>query len=380
MAKRRADGEGSIYKRQDGVWTGSLTIGYNERGGQKRKVVYGRTQKEAREKLDEARRQMVTGTLSTTRLTIAEYLQERWLKDKAKSRRTNTIRLYESLSTLHIIPRIGKVRLDRLKPLHVQDMVSDIAEKVGVPTANKARRMLYGALKQAMKWELVARNVCEAVEPLPEKRFEMVIWSPEQAMAFLTTAQGHRLFAAYFLAMATGLRRGEILGLRWSDLDGDTLHIRRTYTQQRGKPFYSTPKTASGERLVVVPADALAVLEAHRGRMAAEAAELEAKGGTWIIPDLMFPNAEGKETPPVSFNHAWVKLQQAAKVPHARLHDLRHLHVSLLVRQGFDPRTIADRVGHADASFTLRRYSHMFEKQRKAAAVDLGQLLGTDSR
>lgn len=380
MAKRRAHGEGSLYQRKsDGRWVGTLTVGYDEEGKQRRRVVYGKTQREARQKLDEIRHQHTSGTLGDTRETVAQYL-DRWLDVKARSIRPRTAEIYADLIRLHIRPRIGRVRLDRLKPLQVQQIVNGIADDVGVSTANKARRVLYGALKQAVKWQLIPRNVVEAVDSHPEPRKEMVIWSTDQAWEFLAAAMDHRLFAAFYLAMATGLRRGEILGLRWDDLVGNALHIRRTLTTRGGKPVWSTPKTAKGERLVVVPADALRVLEDHRVQCRKEATLIRGSGGVWHDDSLMFPNTRGEVTTPTAFQHHWKRLQAKAGVPEARLHDLRHFHVSLLVQEGFDPRTIADRVGHADASFTLRRYSHMFEQQRRAAAVDLGELLTDKDR
>lgn len=376
MAKRRAHGEGSLYQRKsDGRWVGTLTVGYDDEGKQRRLVVYGATQRKAREKLDKLREQYNSGTLSETRQSVAQYLHH-WLEAKSRTVRPRTLELYADLIRLHIRPRIGHVRLDRLKPLQVQQMVNAIHDDVGASTANKARRVLHGALKQAVKWQMIPRNVVEAVEPLPEPRREMVIWSPEEARRFLDTAKTHRLYAAFYLAMATGLRRGEILGLRWDDLVGNALHIRRTLTTRGGKPVWSTPKTAKGERLVIVPADALAVLEEHRRRQAEERYLIRGLGEPWADDTLVFANTRGDVTTPTAFQHHWKRLQEKANVPEARLHDLRHLHVSLLVQQGFDPRTIADRVGHADASFTLRRYAHMFEQQRKAAAVDLEKLLG----
>lgn len=375
MAKRRAHGEGSLYQRKsDGWWVGTPTVGYDEAGKQRRLVVYWKNEREPRQKLDERRQQHSAGTLGDTRETFSQYLS-RWFEVKGRSIRPRTLGIYSDLVRLHVRPRIGHLRLDRFKPLQVQQMVNGIATDVGVSTANKPRRVLYRALKQAVKWQLIPRNVVEAVDPHPEPRKEIVIWSTDQAWDFLSAAMSHRLFAAFYLAMATGLRRGEILGLRWEDLDGNTLHIRRTLTARGGRPVWSTPKTAKGERLVVVPADALRMLEDHRRQLRDEMTLVRTSGGRWPDDPLMFPNARGAVTTPTAFQHHWKRLQKKANVPETRLHDLRHLRVSLLVREGFDPRTIADRVGHADASFTRRRYSHMFEGERRAAAVDLSRLL-----
>lgn len=172
--------------------------------------------------------------------------------------------------------------------------------------------------------------------------------------------------------MACGLRRGEILGLQWNDIEGDQLSVRRTLTYRGGKPAWSTPKTARGRRVVVVPKDAMQVLSEHRDR---QGAERLAAGVLYNDQGLVFADEIGGITTPAAFHHHWIRLQERAGVPRQRLHDMRHLHVSLLVQRGLDPRSIADRVGHSDPAFTLRRYSHLFEAQRRQAAVSLTTLL-----
>lgn len=219
---------------------------------------------------------------------------------------------------------------------------------------------------------MIPRNVCEAVDPFKENAVEMNLWTPAEAVQFLNTARAHRLHAAFYLLMATGLRRGEMLGLQWGDLKGDRLHVRRSYTIIGGKPAWSTPKTQRGVRFVVLPPDTLAVLEQHRQQQAGERAFL---GDAWLEGDFIFTLEDGHPVAPGTFHKTWLRLQKEAGVPKVRLHDLRHLHVSLLVKQGFDPRTIADRVGHTDPAFTMRRYAHMFEEQRQAAAMNLTDLL-----
>ena len=370
MGKRRGNGEGAVGERPDGRWQGRITLGYDDQGRQKRRYVYGRTQREVLDKLDELRRQHALGVLSDSRLKVDEYLKQ-WRSEKAKTIKPRTVEIYEGLAK-HVKPHMGGKRLDKVKPLDVQACIGAIAEDVGTPTANKARRMLFGAFKQAVKWQMIARNPVEAVDPLREEARPMRIWSSVEAARFIDHAQAHRLFPAVYLMMATGLRRGEALGLEWSDLEGNRLHVQRSLTTLRGKPAWSTPKTSRGVRTITVPDDALQILAQHKRRQEAERAEASE---AWEHPRLVFTNEVGGIVTPIAFTHHWNRMQTAAGVTHVRLHDLRHLHVSLLVREGFDPRTIADRIGHADPAFTLRRYSHMFEEQRAAAAVNLTQLL-----
>ncbi|MDQ3397544.1 MAG: site-specific integrase [Deinococcota bacterium] len=391
---KRAHGEGTITQRKDGTWMGQISVGHKPDGSRDRRTVYGKTQKDVRAKVDEIKQQLANGTLTDTKLTMKAYL-ERWLSEKARQVKPRTAELYKEQAERYVYPRVGAVRLDKLTPLRIQTMMSEIVDEVaqkelerlrakaaagevvvlpegvGVSTANKARTLLLGAMTQAVRWQLIPRNPVEAVDKLKEQRHEMVLWTAAEAVRFLDAALGHRLHAAFYLLMSTGMRRGELLGLRWRDLSGNVLHVRRSLTVRKGKAVFSTPKSEKGKRRVAVSPDVLDVLEQHRRRQQAEA---EFLGAAWPDDDLVFTSETGTPIHPRNFDRTWKALKVAAAVPHARLHDLRHLHVSLLVRQGFDPRSIADRVGHTDSSFTLRWYAHAFEEQRQVTAMSLADL------
>ena len=371
MARRRGKGEGSIFKRKDGVWQGAVTVGYNEEGKQKRKTEYGKTQAEVRGKIDEIKHQLASGTFNDSNFTVKTYL-ERWLAEKARQVEKSTMDSYERLTRLHIVPRIGRVPLIKLTALQVQSMMREVSEVAGVRTANACRTLLYSSIKQAMRWQLVSRNVAEAVDPIKKASQEMALWTPDEAVRFLDTASGHRLYAAFYLAMSTGLRRGELLGLRWSDLKGNVLHIRQQLTYREGTFIFKQTKTERGKRRVAISEDVLDVLTNHRKHQDSEKRFL---GEAWADTDLVFTSEVGTPIHPRNFDRTWKQLKTKAGVPQVRLHDLRHLHVSLLVKQGFDPATIADRVGHTDPAFTLRKYTHMFEEQRQAAAIGINDLL-----
>lgn len=356
---KRAHGEGTITRRPDGTWVGQISLGYKADGKRNRPTVYGKTQKEVREKLFELKQRSANGLLATTKLTLTSYL-ERWLTEKARVLEPRTIRDYRYNIERHILPRLGGTRLEKLTPLAVQSMVSDIDDKSGTRTASYCRTILNGALVQAVKWQLIPRNVVEATEPLKVLKREMTIWTTDEAGRFLDVIQGHRLYALFYLVMSSGLRHGEVLAATWDDLEGHMLFVRKA-------------KTRKGVRKVPLSPDVLDVLEQHRRRQGAEADRL---GGAWPTTNLMFTSVVGTKLGQRSVTRTWHALQDRAGVPRARMHDLRHLHISLLVKQGVDPRTIADRVGHARASFTLDVYSHLFEEQRLAAAVSLKELLG----
>lgn len=392
---RRGRGEGTVFERANGTWAGEVTTGYDENGKQKRKTVYGKTQAEALAKLAEVKQQLATGTFTDTKLTVKAYL-EQWLDHKEGQVKARTAELYRHLAAHHIIPRVGRKRLDKLTPLDVQGMVSAVAVSGGTRTANMCRTVLYSALKQAIRWQLLARNPVEAVDALKETPREMILWTPEEVVRFLDAARPHRLYALFYLALSTGMRRGELLGLRWQDIAGSIVSIRQTVVPIGSKITISTPKTKKGQRRVSVSPDVLEVLAAHKVAQDAERTDL---GEAWQDAGLVFPTEIGTPMYPRNLERAWYGLQDKARdawkkalekagdvptlerleaktlLPRVRLHDLRHLHVSLLVKRGVDARTIADRVGHTRASFTLDVYTHLFEEQRTAAAVSILDML-----
>ena len=372
MAKRRANGEGTITRRKNGGWEAKVSLGYDEAGKRKRKTVYGRTQAEVREKLDGIRQQLATGHYAATKLTVDTYL-ERWLREKEREVQVSTFeKKYAYCVRKYIVPRIGSIRLGRLTPLQVQTAVGDIADTVGVPTANNCRRVLFTAMRQALRWQLIPHNPVEAVAPLPEVKGEMTLWTPEQAARFLETAREHRLYALFYLNMATGLRRGELFGLRWQDIKGNKLLIRRALVDVGNKLITTTPKSRKGNRRVTIAEDVIEALKEHRERQARERSLL---GSAWANPDLVFTSEVGTPLNPGNLSRLRTRLMDKAEVPRIRLHDLRHLHSSICIKNGMDPKMLAERLGHARASFTLDTYTHLFEEQRESSAVSLSDFL-----
>jgi integrase len=369
---RRGRGEGSVFEQPNGTWRGKVTTGYGEEGKQRFKWVSGRTQAEALAKLAQVKQQLANGTYSDTKLTVKAYL-ERWLDEKKRHVKPSTMDTYRRQCSVHITPKLGRKGLDKLTPLDVQSLMGELADSTGVRTANACRTLLFSAYKQAIRWQLVARNPVEATDPLRVARKDVEIWTGAQAAHFLDTARPHRNFAAFYLLMATGLRRGELLGLRWTDVSKRELYIRQQLTYRDGAFIFSPPKTTRGTRRIAITPDVYEVLEAHHRAQQGQRGQL---GGLWPETGLVFVSEAGTPIHPRNFERSWEQLKKAANMPPTRLHDLRHLHVSLLVKQGVDPQAIADRLGHTDASFTLRRYSHMFEEHRERSAISLGVLLG----
>lgn len=374
MAKRRANHEGSVRKRKDGRWEGRLRVGTDADGRTIRRSVFGRTQAEALAQLLELRQKLTLGVDLTSRANVSAYL-DAWLDAKAGQVKERTLDLYRDWADRHVRPAIGRVELDKVTPLDIHRVMQAASTKSGVSTANKVRRMLFGAFRQAVRWQLTTRNPVDAVDALRETPKKPEVWSLGEASAFLDHAGAHRLHAAFYLLLVGGLRRGEILGLKWEDVKSDHLLIRRSLSFQAKRFMWSTPKTARGERIVALPEDAMAVLQAHK---AAQEHEMVASHGAYVAQGLVFCSEIGEPMKPMQLQYAFKCVCKAAGVRQVRLHDLRHLHVSLLVKRGLDPRAIADRIGHADPAFTMRQYSHAFAEHRRSGAVNLRELLASE--
>ena len=373
MAKRRANGEGSITKRKDGTWKAELSLGYVN-GKRKRKPVYGRTQREAKEKFEALKQQVLSGTLAETKLTLEQYLK-RWHKDKDRQVKSRTVVLYREQAENHIFPRLGSIRLAKVTPMDLQEAYTSIAETVGVRTAELCRVQLHQALKQAVRWQLLPRNPAEAITPAKKDRHEMKIWSQAEATKFLRIARDHELYPLFYVAMSTGLRRGELLGLWWDDLRDTSISVRRSLAVVKGEATFTTPKTARGTRRVEISPDVVEVLERHREKQQ----ELrEIFGEAWEAGDLVFTSQAGRHLSPRNLKRSFDRLQKRAKVERVRIQDLRHFHASLAIKDGMNAKMLADRLGHARASFTLDVYTHLFEEQREASAVSISGLMPSE--
>lgn len=302
---KRAHGEGTISKRPDGTWEGKVSLGYDGEGRRKRKTVYGRTRQEVKGKLDELKRQIAGGTFTDTKLTVKDYLEE-WLKEKAHHLKPRTISDYRYEIEKYITPHLGTVKLEKLTPLQIQRLLSELADSVSPDRANKARRILYGALKQAVRWQILPRNPVEATDPMKHTRKEQQVWTAQETAQFLGTAEGHRLYALFYLALSAGLRCGELLALKWGDLEGNILHVRRSLAHVRGELIISTPKTEKGIRHVTLSPEVLNALEFHRQRQVTERARI---GLAWLELDLIFTKYDGGYVTPRNLAEMWYRLQ-----------------------------------------------------------------------
>ena len=382
MAKERgrADAEGTIKrkKRKDGRWEGQYTVTLPD-GTLKRKSVYARTKQEVARRLREAIADRDGGLVFEAEgLTVAEYL-DRWLSDSVKgSVAESTFERYEQLSRLHIVPVIGKVRLGKLTPAHVQGLYKAKLEGgLSVRTVEYVHATLNKALGQAVKWQLVSRNAAQAATAPRPRKTEMVAFDREQARRFLEAARGDRLEALYVLAVTSGLRRGELLGLKWSDpnLKEGTLTVKRSLRMDKSGPRFTEGKRDRSRRCVELGASTVAALKVHRMRQNEERLKY---AGLWDAHGLVFTREDGHPIQARNMTrNSFLKLLKRAGPDEVGLtfHGLRHTCATLMLLNKVPAKVVSERLGHADVAFTLRVYSHVLPGMQRNAADGLDEML-----
>ena len=363
---RRSNGEGSIAKRKDGRWQAAYTL------GGKRHYLYGKTRKEVAGKLRETLAESDGAYYPD--IGVEDYLN-RWLEDSVKeSVRASTHERYESVCRVHINPYVGDKTLADLTEMDVQSLYRErLGSGCSPRTVQYVHLTLHKALKQAVGWRLVPRNVAEAAVPPRVQKKEIRVLSPAQAKVFLRSVEGHRLEAMFALAVTTGMRQGEMTGLRWEDVDLEdgTLYVLRTLSKTRDGIVFNQPKTAKGRRSVALTRLAIGALKKHRARQQAE------KGSWKKDHGLVFPNVHGE---PRSQREPMIKaLKKAlerAGLPVVRFHDLRHTAATLMLSKGVHPKIVSEMLGHGDVAFTLTVYSHVLKGMQKGATQAIDEALG----
>ncbi|HEY4313603.1 MAG TPA: site-specific integrase [Pirellulales bacterium] len=376
MRKRRGNGEGSIYQRADGRWCATYSVGYAPNGRRRRQTLFGDCKQGVQDQLSGARSKMLEGAVAEpTKVRLSTFL-ERWLEDAARPTvRATTHDSYRSVIDNHITPRIGGVMLTKLSPIHVQSLYSDMERDGKSPRLRQlTHAVLRRALKQALRWGLVIRNVCDAVDPPRVAKTEVAALSAEQVQTLLQTAEGDRLYALFVLAIGTGMRMGEIFALQWRnvDLKNARLHVRHTLMELKGKLTLTEPKTDKSRRRIDLPQSAVEALRAHRLKLIAQGFE----ESPWV-----FCNSTGGPLRRSHFHFDEFKpLLKRAKLPDMRFHDLRHTSASLLLAAGVHPKVVQERLGHSQIGITLDTYSHVLPTMGIEAASKLDALLRVSTR
>ena len=377
MAKgKRAHGEGTYKKRKDGRWEAQYTI-YTS-SGTKRKSVYGRTKAEVAAKLRKILADRDGGVyFDAENLNLGEYL-ERWLEGSVWH---TTYRDYAGHVRNHIAPELGRLKLAKLTSAHVQALYRKKLDSGLSPrTVNYIHATLHKALEQAVKWRLVPYNVSDAaVKPRQERR-ETLALTLEQVLTFLRVAQEaqDRFEALYVVAVFTGMRPGELLALRWSDLvlDGakPEARVRRSLSKDdSGRHIFKRTKTEKGRSVSLMPQ----VVEALRDHRRRQAEERLRYSGLWQDQDLVFPNKSGA---PMDWDNFTARnyrpLREAAGLPkNTRFYDLRHTFATLMLEQGENPKVVQEIFGHSQITHTMDTYSHVTLNMQGVAFDRLGERL-----
>ncbi len=368
MAKKNGNGEGSRpRKRPDGRWEARYTIHTSK--GPKRKTVYGRTRLEVAEKLARALSDRAQGlTFEAGSLKLGEYL-DRWLPDIHHTVRQRTWERYEQIVRVHIKPVLGRVKLKDLTATHARGLYREKLESGSSPrTVQYIHTTLHKALRDAVSDGLIPRNAADGIKAPRPKKKEINPLSPEQTRAFLKAVHGDRLEALYVLAVHRGLRQGELLGLRWEDIDleAGVLQIRRTLSLTRDGHVFEPPKNGKG-RSVELTQDASDALRRHLSR---QLEEIETLGDNYLDQGLVFPGERGQPMRRNTVNGKLERILKRVDLPKIRFHDLRHTCATLLLSKGVHPKFVQELLGHATISITLDLYSHvipaMGDQTRKA--------------
>ncbi|MFH7595086.1 site-specific integrase [Streptomyces racemochromogenes] len=372
--KRNPNGAGTITQRKDGRYQAAVYV-LQPDGTRARKFAYGKTWAECDVKRRDLLAKVDQGVPVPTRSAkLSEWLPY-WLDQYIQPpRRTPaTYEKYESHVRLYLAPMIGSKRLESLGVTDVRSFLKRLEARTTAATAKESHRVLRSALTAACREELITRNVAKLVEPPRAAARELSPWSLDETLDFLAASRRDPLYAAFVLAIAMGLRRGEIVGLRWSDLDLDkrVLHVRNQTQRRRGVLYDGDPKSRR-RRVVPLPALCVAPLRWHRMRQA----EIRAKAGeSWQDSGHVFVTRNGRPVEPRNVYRSFTRIAQTAGLRVIRLHDARHGTATLLTAAGVAPRVVMEILGHSQISVTMNVYTHVVQDTQREAISHMDRLL-----
>jgi integrase len=378
--RRRNHGEGSIFQRSDGRWCAQLDLGWQS-GKRQRKYIYGSTAAEVQDALLKARTDHQHGfPVVAERQTVGYYLAS-WLEDVVKpSVRPLTHEQYSQHVRLYLAPALGHHRLSKLGVQHVRALVRQkLADQLSPRTVQLSLATLRRALGQALKDGLIARNVAALVDGPHQAGSERRTFSPDEARVFLDAVVGDKLEALYTVTVTLGLRMGEALGLRWSDINFErrTLTINQTLERiGRGhgsKLVLAEPKTSRSRRTLSLSALAVKALRQHYVR---QIESRLAAGPDWQDSGLVFPTGRGTPFEPRNLYRDFHIILRRAGLPVIRFHDLRHSAASLMLAQGIQLRLIQEILGHSSIAVTANLYAHVGEQLKREAADAMDAMFG----
>jgi integrase len=370
MSKRRGNNEGSLYQRKDGLWCAQVSL------DGRRLTKYAKTQKECRGWIKETITKIDGGlTFEATLITVERFF-ELWLNGKELSRRPGTVENYRKITTSYILPKLGQVRLQDITPNLITQLYLLLKEEgKGARSVQAVHVILHCALKQAVREGLLGRNPVDAVDRPRVEPTENQILTEEQARQLLTVATASIYETVFYLALVSGMRKGELLGLKWSDLDlaKGTIHVQRQLQcLNPGGYVLVPPKTKAGKRPIKLGQGMLGKLEKHRKDQELLKA---AAGDKWQENNLIFTSSIGTFMDQSRISKEFKRLLTKAGLPDLRFHDLRHTSLSLLLENGTPVNTVQQRAGHSKASVTVDIYGHAMSGSQNLAADTIDELV-----
>lgn len=358
-------------------WYFILTHGKKEDGKPRQFKKRGfKTKQEAHKAMLELEQSLTLGTyIQPNKILYKEYLLERFLEDKMTKVKKQTLNTYRWIVEKHIIPAIGDVELTKLNPIIIQGLYNKLTKEKALSDENiqKVHTLINDSLKKAEKWGLIARNPAALVDRPKAEKKEITVWDVEEVRQFLKYAKkSGRYYIAFLLALTTGMRQGEILGLRWKDVDFENGCVRITQTlSSDGKDLLPYTKTKSGSRTIDLPEKTVIALKKHWLFIRGEREEAK----SYKNLDLVVCTGLGTPTHKSNIRRVFKSIIKKAEVPKIRFHDMRHTHATLLLLQGVNPKIVSERLGHADVRITLDTYSHLLPSMQRETALQFGKML-----
>ncbi len=357
MSQKRSNGEGSIYfSESENTWVAEITLPDG-----KRKKKRSKKQQVVKDWLFEYRKQIKeNGRLIDERMALSQFLVK-FLEDTAKhTLKPKTFSSYKWIIETHVIPEIGKMKLANLKPHHLQKLYSDkVNSGLSKKTVLHIHSVIRRALNEAVKWGLINNNPCSSVTPPRPDKSLPEIWSVVQAQTFLNAVREHRWYAIYLIALTTGARRGEILGLEWENIDlaGKSASIQKTISEIGGKAIIGEPKTKRSRRTISLPDIVIAALK-----------DMESNNG------FVFTTSNDTPIIPRNLLRHYYSVLDRLDIPKIRFHDLRHTAATILLTQDVHPKKVQELLGHSSITLTLDTYSHVMKGMHAEAAEKMDGL------
>lgn len=372
---------GRTVKKDGDKWYFVLTYGKKANGKPMQYKKRGfKTKKEAQNALIELEQSLFRGSyIKPNKIIYGDYLINQWLEDKQTKVKKQTLKTYRWIVEKHIIPSLGNIELNQLTPMNIQKLYNQLTKEGILSDENiqKVHTLINDSLKKAERWGLISQNPASLIDRPKAVKKEIRVWNLQEVKTFLKFAKDYnRYYIVLLLALTTGMRQGEILGLRWKDIDFEQGCLRITQTlSSDGKELLPYTKTKAGIRSVDLPEETIQQLLLHKNMIEQEKIEL---GDQYMDFDLVACTSRGTPTNKSNIRRTFKAITKKANLAKIRFHDMRHTHATLLLLQGVNSKIVSERLGHADVRITLDTYSHLLPSMQKETARSFGKMLFSD--